>query len=59
MTPLTRMRAHVPLEVECVVEALAAVPAGVPLHQAVALEVPGQHALQGKHLVTQRTQEVS
>lgn len=58
-TPLTCVCAHVPLEVKGVVEAFATVAAGVSLHHAVALEVARQHALQGKHLVTHRTQEVT
>ena len=52
------MRAHVPLEVKGVVEALAAVAARVPLHQAVALHVAREHALQREHLVAHGAQEV-
>lgn len=50
---LTCVRAHVPLEVEGVVEALAAETAQVPLHLAVALEVPVEHALQAEGLAAQ------
>ena len=50
---LTCVRAHVPLEVEGVVEALAAEAAQVPLHLAVALEVPVEHALQAEGLAAQ------
>ena len=42
----------VPLEVEGVVEALAAESAEVALHVAVALHVPVQQALQAKRLRT-------
>lgn len=40
-----------PLQVKGVVEAFTTELARVPLHQAVALEVAGQHALQGEDLV--------
>jgi len=42
-----------PLEVEGVVEALSTEAAQVPLHLAVALEVPVEHALQTEGLATQ------
>lgn len=42
---------HVPLQVESVVKSFATELARVSLHQAVALEVAGQHALQGEDLV--------
>lgn len=51
--PLTCVRAHMPLEVEGVVEALSAEAAQVPLHLAVALEVPVEHALQTEGLAAQ------
>lgn len=49
------MRADVPLQVEGVVEALAAEGAQVPLHLVVALEVPVEHALQAEALAAQVT----
>lgn len=52
---LTCMRADVPLQVEGVVEALAAEGAQVPLHLVVALEVPVEHALQAEALAAQVT----
>lgn len=51
--PLTCVCAHMPLEVEGVVEALATEAAQVPLHLAVALEVPVEHALQTEGLAAQ------
>lgn len=50
---------HVALQVEGVVEALPAEATGVPLHQAVALQVAGQHSLQGEHFVTHLAHELS
>lgn len=52
------VRAHVPLEVKGVVEALPTVPTGVSLYHAVAFEVTRQHSLQGEHLVAHGTKEV-
>ncbi len=49
---------HVSLQVEGVVEALPAEPAGVSLEHTVALEVTRQHALQGKHFMTHGAQEL-
>lgn len=40
-----------PLEIKGVVEAFTTELTWVSLHQAVALEVAGQHALQGENLV--------
>ena len=47
------MRAHVPLEVEGVVEALAAEATQGPLSLVVALEVPVEHPLQAEGLAAQ------
>lgn len=61
LTPVgtdTSVCAHVPLEVKGIVEALATIPAGMSLYQAVTFQVTRQHALQGKHLVTQCAHEV-
>lgn len=54
-TCLTCVCAHVPLQVEGVVEALAAEGAQVPLHLVVALEVTGEHALQAETLAAEVT----
>ena len=51
------MRSNVTLEIKGVVEALAAEGAVVPLGGAVALHVPIQEALQGKHLVADFAEE--
>lgn len=52
---LTCVRADVPLQVEGVIEALAAEGAQVLLHLVVALEVPVKHALQAEGLAAQLT----
>lgn len=49
------MCAHVPLQVEGVIEALAAEGAQVPLYLVVALEVTVKHALEAEALATQIT----
>lgn len=51
---LTRVRPHVALEIEGIVEALAAAVAHVAPCWAVALEVPSQHALQREGLGAKR-----
>lgn len=53
------MCAHVPLQVKGVVEAFAAVSAGVPLNKAVALQMSRQHALEWENFMAHRTLEVS
>lgn len=52
---LTCVCTHVPLQVEGVIEALAAEGAQVPLHLVVALEVAVEHALQAEALAAQVT----
>lgn len=49
------MRAYVPLQVEGVIEALAAEGAQVPLYLVVALKVTVEHALQAEALATKVT----
>lgn len=48
---LTCVRSHMPFEVKGIVESFSTESAGMSLHQAVALEVAGQHALQREYLV--------
>lgn len=52
---LTCMCAYVPLQVEGVIEALAAESAQVPLYLVVALKVTVKHALQAEALATKVT----
>lgn len=56
---ITCVCSHVPLQVKGVIETFAAVPAGVPLDEAVALQVTGQHALQWENLMAHGAQEIT
>lgn len=56
---LTCVCSHMPLQVEGIVKSFAAELTWMSLHQAVALEVAGQHALEGEYLVTDWTYEVT
>lgn len=58
-TFLTCVCSHVPLQVESVVESFATKATWMSLYQAVALQVAGQHALQGKDLVAHRAPKVT
>lgn len=48
-----------PLEVEGIVESFATESTGMPLHQAVALQVASQHALQREYLVAHGAHKVA
>lgn len=56
---LTCVCSHMPLQVEGVVESFSTVPTWMSLHQAVALQVSSQHALQGEYLVAHGANKVT
>ena len=53
------MGSRVPLQIECVVESLAAECAEVPLGVAVALHVPVQQPLEGERFAARPTRELA
>lgn len=53
------MRSHMPLQIKGIVKSFTTELTRMSFHQAVALEVAGQHALQGENLVADRAYEVA